>query len=700
MASPVEELRRIRIEKAKELRKRSLSPFSQGDLSKREPIRFVKEKGLGIGSLVAGRIVAIRKHGGALFLDLADQSGRIQVFLSQEHLGQGRYDLLDLLDIGDFLSVTGRSFLTAAGEFTLKSSDFSPLTKSLRPLPSSFYGLKDVEERYRLRYLDLLVNEGGRSRFETRSKVVGSLRQILDDEGFLEVETPVLQPLYGGATAKPFTTHHNALGSDFYLRVSDELYLKRLVVGGFEKVYEIGKDFRNEGIDRQHNPEFTMLEFYWAYSTYEKLMEFTEKIISEVVKNVTGSYKVTYEGKEINFTPPWSRVTFREAILTSSGLDVDKVKDEEGLLNFIKDKGIHVDLNGVAGFAPLLDVLYKKIVRPTLTGPMFLIDHPYQMRPLAKRKDEDPTKAASFQLIAAGFELVNAYNELNDPIEQKNRWEEELKLASKGLDEYQVVDEDYIRALEYGMPPTAGWGMGIDRFVALLTDSHTIKDVIFFPTLRPEPVVPQEPKGSNPIRVSADLPLEPSGNFPSREKALEIVKEKVKNQNLLRHMLAVEAAMRALARKFGGSEELWGILGLIHDADWEETKSDPTRHTRVTLEWLENQGFTRGPLVEALRSHNRKHTQLGELASVMEWALETCDELTGFIVSVALVRPEKKLDSVTVEHVLKKWKEKSFAAAVDRSQIAQCEEKLGLKLEEFVSLVLKAMSSISSEIGL
>ncbi len=710
MASPLEELKNIRMEKRRKLISRGILPYPQTSQTRRQLISDVNKKELDQEVSIAGRIKSIRSHGGSTFLDLIDFSGGIQLFLSEEDLGKDRYDFLSLLDIGDFVSVTGILFKTKAGELTVSVSNISLLTKSLHPIPSAFYGLKDIEERYRQRYLDLIVNPEIRRIFETRTRVIKNLRSILDGEDFIEVETPILQPIYGGATAKPFTTHHKTLDTDLYLRISDELYLKKLIVGGFEKVYEIGKDFRNEGIDRQHNPEFTMLEFYWAYSTYEELMAFTEKMLSEVVKNVVGSYKVSYEGKEIDFTPPWPRITFREALLTSSGLDIDKVKDEEGLLNFIKEKGIRVDLNGVVGFAPLLDILYKKIVRPTLTGPLFLTDHPYQMRPLAKRKEEDTTKAASFQLIAAGFELVNAYNELNDPIEQKSRWEEEMKLASKGLDEYQLIDEDYIRALEYGMPPTSGWGMGIDRFVALLTDSHSIKDVIFFPTLRPESLSrhsgldPESSSDGSRLAGRDDkapgLPIEPVGDFPSREKVFQIVSSHIKNQNLLRHCLAVEAAMRALARKFGGNEEAWGALGLIHDADWEETKQDPSRHTVATLEWLAGEGHSDGPVVQGLRSHNTRHTKLSEIQSIMEWSLECVDELTGFIVSVALVRPDKKLSSVEVESILKKWKNKDFAAAVDRSQIGQCEEKLGIKLTEFIEIVLKAMKSIASEIGL
>jgi lysyl-tRNA synthetase class 2 len=434
---------------------------------------------------LAGRITAIRGHGGMIFADLVNSSGKKQISFKKDNLEKA-WPVIELLDIGDFIAICGQDYKTQAGEPTVDVSDMALLTKSLRPLPSTWYGFSDVEERYRQRYVDLLMNPDVKKVFEARSKVVTLLRQKLDEVGFLEVETPVLQPLYGGATAKPFTTHHEALNVDLFLRISDELYLKRLIVGGFEKVYEISKDFRNEGIDRQHNPEFTMLEFYWAYANYDDLMKFTEKILSEIAMEVTGSYKIAWEEKEYNLTPPWPRVTYRDLLLKDTGIDINIEDTEAKLLKAIRNKDIHLKLEGVIGYGALLDALYKNASRPKISGPMFLTDHPAALIPLAKRKAEDPSKSATFQLLIAGYEMLKAYNELNDPIDQKKRWEDEMDLAKKGLEEHEVLDEDYIRALEYGMPPTAGWGMGIDRFVAMLTNQHTIKDTVLFPTMRPE----------------------------------------------------------------------------------------------------------------------------------------------------------------------------------------------------------------------
>jgi lysyl-tRNA synthetase class 2 len=322
--------------------------------------------------------------------------------------------------------------------------------------------------------------------FRKKSQITKLLREYLDKQGFIEVKTPTLQPIYGGASAKPFVTRHNVLGIDLYLRISDELYLKRLIVGGFEKVYEFATDFRNEGIDRWHNPEFTMLEFYQAYANYKDLMKMTEQMLSEIVKKITGSLTVKYGEVKIDFKPPWKRLPYLEAFRIMAGINIEEYSTFESLKKFIEKKKLKVDIKEVIDFPTLLDHLYKELIRPKIINPTFLIDHPYSMRPLAKRKKGDEAKVESLHLIAGGIELVNAYSELNDPQDQKARWQEEMARAKKGATEYQVLDEDYIEALEYGMPPTAGWGMGIDRFCALLTDQHSIKDTILFPTMRPK----------------------------------------------------------------------------------------------------------------------------------------------------------------------------------------------------------------------
>ncbi len=693
MAQAIDEIIKNRKEKLEKLEAVGLSGFPAWE-GVREPIAVVREKKQAAAASVVGRISAIRGHGKLVFLDLIDESGKIQISFKPDNLGKA-FTNISLLDMGDFISASGSLYTTEAGELTIEAAKFSLLTKALRPLPSSWYGFNDVEERYRQRYVDLLVNPEVKEVFLVRTKITKLLRQKLDAAGFTEVETPVLQPLYGGATAKPFITHHNALDIDLYLRISDELYLKRLIVAGFEKVYEIAKDFRNEGIDRQHNPEFTMLEFYWAYANYEDLMKFTEEMLSAIVKEIKGSYKFVYQGQEYDFTPPWPRVSFRDLIKADTGIDINVANTEGKLLAAIKKTETKLDLEGVVGYAALLDTFYKVVSRPKIIGPLFLYDHPVESKPLAKKKATDPSKAASFQLLVGGFEWLNAYNELNDPIDQRARWEEELKLAELGSEEFQMIDEDYIRALEYGMPPTAGWGMGIDRMTAFLTDQHTIKDTILFPTMKPE-----HPPGTRPASVVVTPQVKGTPLSLTRERAIKLLHDKVQNENLRRHSYSVEAVMRALARKLGGDEDKWGLLGLLHDGDYELTKDAIQKHTILMMDWLKELGETDREFIQAFESHNHERTGFNEPVTLMEWALFCCDELTGLIVAVTLIQPSKKIADVTVEGVLKKWKQKGFAAGANRKDIEQCEVRLRIPLPEFIALTLSAMQAIGPQIGL
>ncbi|MFA6602469.1 MAG: lysine--tRNA ligase [Candidatus Shapirobacteria bacterium] len=474
-----------RLEKLKKIKQSGVNPFPQPNLTLKQTCLEACVS-LGKEVVLAGRIMGIRGHGKILFADLRDQTGKIQLFFQQKVLGD-RMDFLTNFDVGDIISVKGMVITTSAGEVTVDVNEYQLLSKNLRPLPEKWHGLTDIEERYRQRYLDLAINPDVQRLFILRAKILTGLRHFLDDHGFLEVETPILQPIYGGASARPFVTHHQALDQDMYLRISDELYLKRLIVGGFEKVYEVSRDFRNEGMSRFHNPEFTQVEFYWAYADYDVLMSFTEELIAHLVNLTNGSSTVTYQGHDLSFAAPFPRLTFRDAILEHTSVDIDSLKSVKEFLSDIKSKNIKLDLNGVYGLGAHFDALYKEHVRPKLIGPLFLTDYPAEMIALAKRKENDPSKIASFQLLACGTELLKAYNELNDPVDQYERWQEEEKLEGEGAQNAMVLDRDYIRALEYGMPPTAGWGMGIDRLTQFLTDSPTIKDVILFPTLRNEP---------------------------------------------------------------------------------------------------------------------------------------------------------------------------------------------------------------------
>ena len=432
--------------------------------------------------ILAGRIKSQRGHGGVTFLDIEDGGGKIQSLIKKDRVGEQAYQFfLDNFDIGDFVELRGILFTTKSSEKTLEAAGYKILAKSLLPLPEKWHGLQDVEERFRKRYLDLIMNPEVKEKFILRSKIIKEIRNFFENKGFIEVETPVLQPLYGGATAKPFKTHLNALDMDLYLRISPELYLKRLLVGGFEKVYEIGKCFRNEGLDRQHNPDFTMLEFYWAYVNYKDLMVFTEELFSDLLKKIFKSTKIKYEGKEIDFKSPWPRIEYNVLFKKYTKIDLDEINTEA--LRKEAKKILGTDVKGEK--ADIADEIYKKLCRPNIWEPTFIINHPVGSAPLAKQLEKNPGKLARFQLlVAGGIELVNAFSELNDPLEQKKRFQEQEKILKQGFDEAQRLDEDFIEALEYGMPPTAGFGMGIDRLVALLTDSHSLREVILFPTMR------------------------------------------------------------------------------------------------------------------------------------------------------------------------------------------------------------------------
>jgi len=390
--------------------------------------------------------------------------------------------LVKNLDVGDFVGAEGTLFRTRTGEVTLEVRHLVLLAKALRPLPEKWHGLTDVEKRYRQRYLDLITSEEVRWVFLTRSRIIAAMRRFLDNRGFVEVETPALQPIYGGAAARPFITHHHALDQDLYLRIATELYLKRLIVGGLEKVYEIGKDFRNEGISTKHNPEFTMMESYEAYADYIDVANMVEEMVAAISRDVLGTLKIPYKGEMIDLTPPWRRVTLREVIREHSGIDYTAYPDRDSLAAAMGAKGIEVDPK--AGRGKLIDELLSQFVEPTLIQPTFVLDYPVELSPFAKRKPGDASTAERFEAFAGGMEIANAFSELNDPRDQRERFLEQLRLREQGDEETQVMDEDYLVALEHGMPPTGGLGMGVDRLVMLLTDRQSIREVILFPQLR------------------------------------------------------------------------------------------------------------------------------------------------------------------------------------------------------------------------
>jgi lysyl-tRNA synthetase class 2 len=433
---------------------------------------------------VAGRIMALRSFGKATFFHIQDVSGRIQVYAQRDDLGAEAYSIFKKFEIGDIVGIHGTLFRTKTGELTVKAAGVRLVTKSMRPLPEKFHGLKDVELRYRQRYVDLMVNERSREIFRKRTAIIQFIRNFLNERGFLEVETPMMQPIPGGAAAKPFITHHNALDMDLYLRIAPELYLKRLLVGGFERVYEINRNFRNEGIDTKHNPEFTMIEFYWAYATYEDLMDLTEELFSSLAQAVTGSTTVTYQGHDIDLAHGWQRLSFHESLERIGGVAPEIFLDAQRCREFVLRLGETVGKEEKLG--KLQAKIFDNLVEPKLIQPHFIYGYPTDISPLSRKNDANPDITDRFELFICGQEMANAFSELNDPVDQRERFEEQVRERAQGDDEAHVMDEDYIRALEYGMPPAAGQGIGIDRLVMLLTDSPSIREVILFPLLRPE----------------------------------------------------------------------------------------------------------------------------------------------------------------------------------------------------------------------
>ncbi|WP_207259881.1 lysine--tRNA ligase [Desulfovibrio sp. Huiquan2017] len=434
---------------------------------------------------IAGRVVSYRSFGKVTFFHMQDRSGNIQVYAARDELGPDEYQLFKKTDIGDIVGVTGSLFRTKTGELTVKTRHFQLVTKSMRPLPEKYHGLKDVETRYRQRYVDLIVTPRTKEIFQARTAIIRELRTILDEKGFMEVETPMMQAIPGGATAKPFETHHNAMDMKLYMRIAPELYLKRLLVGGFERVYEINRNFRNEGMDTQHNPEFTMLEFYWAYADFMDLMDLTEEIFSRVAKKVTGDTVVPYQGEMIDLSPgAWTRLPFHESLEKIGGVSPEVYTDYDKCAALVKEKGEKIIKGEKLG--KLQAKLFDLLVEPRLVQPHFIYHYPTDISPLSRRNEDNPDITDRFELFMTGRELANAFSELNDPVDQRGRFEVQVQEKEAGDEEAHFMDEDYVRALEYGMPPAAGQGIGIDRLVMLLTDSASIREVILFPLLRPE----------------------------------------------------------------------------------------------------------------------------------------------------------------------------------------------------------------------
>ncbi|MFW5996167.1 MAG: lysine--tRNA ligase [Halanaerobiaceae bacterium] len=480
------QLREQKLKKLNDFRKKGITVFNDKynvDSYSDEIISNFEDLEGEIVSL-SGRLMALRTHGKASFADLKDSKGEIQLYVNVDGVGEEGYNFFVELDIGDIIGVRGEVFKTNRGQISIKVIDFTLLTKSLRPFPEKFHGLKDKDLRYRQRYLDLVVNSEVKDTFELRSDIISFIRCFLEDKGFMEVETPMMHPIPGGTSARPFVTHHNTLDMDLYMRIAPELYLKRLIVGGFDKVFELNRNFRNEGMSYKHNPEFTMMELYQANADYQDMMELTEEIISSAAAEILGSTVISYQEEEIDLSPPWKRLTMVEAVKEYAGLDFNHIETDQEARQAAKKIGVEIEGNWKRG--KILNEIFEEKVEQKLIQPTIIKDYPLEVSPLAKKIEDNPGFTYRFEPFIYGWEIGNAFTELNDPREQKERFEEQVKQRESGDEEAHMMDEDFIRALEYGMPPTGGLGIGIDRIVMLLTDSSSIRDVILFPTMRPK----------------------------------------------------------------------------------------------------------------------------------------------------------------------------------------------------------------------
>ena len=480
------EMLKMRREKLKELVEKGKNPFLVEKFDYTHHSTTIKDKFEELDGqkvAVAGRIMSRRGHGKVSFIDLQDSKGRIQIFVKQDVIGKETYDDLGLLDLGDIIGINGEVFKTQAGEISIRAEELVLMTKSLQILPEKFHGLKDQDLRYRQRYVDLIVNPEVKETFLLRSKMIKAVREYLDERDFIEVETPILSTIAGGAAARPFETHHNTLDIDMYLRIANELYLKRLIVGGFEKVYEMGKMFRNEGMSPKHNPEFTNIELYQAYVDYEEMMSLTENLIAYVAEKTLGTTKINSQGQELELAPPWRRMNMEDAVKEFVGVDFSIIDTDEEAIAIGKEKGLEIKKGMTRGH--IIAELFEEFCEEHLIQPTFIIGHPVEISPLAKRNPEDPRKTNRFEAFINTWEIANAFSELNDPIDQRQRFEEQAQQKDAGDDEAHPMDTDFLNAIEVGLPPTGGLGIGIDRMIILLTNQPSIRDILLFPTMKP-----------------------------------------------------------------------------------------------------------------------------------------------------------------------------------------------------------------------
>ncbi len=640
---------------------------------------------------IAGRVMSKRVMGKASFCNVQDLQGDIQVYVTRDSVGEDSYADFKKYDVGDIAGVEGTVFKTKTGEISVHAQKVTLLSKSLQILPEKYHGLVNTDIRYRQRYTDLIMNEDVKKTFVMRSKIISSIRRYLDGQGFLEVETPMLVSNAGGAAARPFETHYNALDEDVKLRISLELYLKRLIVGGMERVYEIGRVFRNEGLDARHNPEFTLMELYQAYTDYNGMMDLTENMFRHVAKEVCGTTLIPYGGVEIDLGKPFERITMVEAVKKYTGVDFDEVPDTAAAKKLADDRNVHYEERHTKG--DIINLFFEEFVEEHLVQPTFVMDHPVEISPLTKRKPDKPDYVERFELFITAREMCNAYSELNDPIDQRERFKAQEAALAAGDEEANTTDEDFMNALEIGMPPTGGIGYGIDRLVMLLTDSPAIRDVLLFPTMKSLDKKPSDTAKSARKQAAGEA----KKSSVTRQQAWELLKKYNKEPFHLQHALTVEGVMRWYAKELGyeAEEEFWGITGLLHDIDFELY---PEEHCKKAPELLREGGVS-ADMIYAVCSHGYGLCSEEEPKLEMEKVLFAADELTGLIWSCALMRPSKSVMDMEVKSLKKKFKDKKFAAGCSREVITQGAEMLGWELDELFDKTILAMRSCEASVA-
>lgn len=699
----------IRIKKAEELRANGIQPYADS-FKRTHNLAAITQLPEQAAVSAAGRIVLKRTMGKMSFITLQDHSGRCQIAFKQDELGEEAYNhFLDITDLGDFIGITGTTFITKKGEPTVLVTSMQMLTKSISQPPEKWHGVNDQETAARQRYLDTMSNRDTFERFEFRSKFVQALRKFYWQHGFIEVETPILVNKASGALATPFTTHHEAYDMDVFLRIAPETYLKECLVGGMDRVFELGRVFRNEGIDPSHLQDFTMCEHYGAYWNYEDNMRFTEDMFQSILTELLGTTNVQIPDRdgnliEVDFSGPWPKISVRDIILQDCGVDINTLETADALRSAIKANNITLNVDVASlGRGNLIDQLYKKVSRPKIIQPTFIIQHPVDLSPLARLNDDNPSITDRFQLVVGTWEVVNAYSELVDPVDQAERFKQQAAANAGGDSDAHEEDNEYIRALEYGCPPCSGWGMGIDRIVALLTQQTNIREVVLFPLMKPLVTDKQKIAAINELPntpMNTEIKLLEHADYghllPAAHGLLETHVADTKA-----HLVATGAAMAALAERFGGNKDTWRVAGMLHDLDWDSLDKDADRHCGEELATMLASIDAPNELLGDIRAHYaHRYGEEYPLDTMLRKALYCVDELTGFIIAVTLVRPSKKIADVEVKSVKKKLKDKGFAAAVDREQMRACEELLNIPMDEFIEITLTAMKDVAEELGL